>query len=278
MATERSVPSQAPLTSEVKKGDCTEPSQQDDFPRKILYSTKYRYDESLKAMVLVLRCAVQAAKEKSERKIPKHGDSVSGTCALCYPEGVAWKKVKETVIDFVAGPAHNTTKLFLWKDLGRGSSGRAFLAFSTSGRACVVKFFHYKRAELPDDSDAEVIEGLRQKSKCQANAERTIWHEVFPHYKDTVGVLSLNSTYGLIMPYFDPVQPSERLECLPKIRLLLLSFREKGYKYADGDIRWRHVGVRGSHISFIDLGSINKQDPISDAEIDEQMDLFRDRA
>eukprot|EP00978_Attheya_sp_CCMP212_P047952 scaffold453107_cov51-Attheya_sp.AAC.2 len=229
-------------------------------------------------MVLALRCAVEAAKEKSERKIPKHGDSVSGTCALCYPEGVAWKNVMETVIDCVAFPAQNTTKLFLWKDLGQGSSGRAFLAFSASGRACVVKLFHYKRADLPDDGDAEVIEGLRQKSRCQANAERTIWHEVFPHYKDAVRVLGLNSTYGLIMPYFDPVQPSERLKCLPTIRSLLLSFREKGYKYADDDIRWRHVGVRGSHISFIDLGSLQKQDPISDTEIDEQMDLFRDSA
>ena len=278
LPTERVVPSYVFPTSSVEQNDSRTEPIEDDFPREILYSPRYKYDEALKATVLALRCGLEAAKERSERTLLKQGDVITEICALCHPTGLAWKKVPETTIDYVSCPAPQTRQLYLWKDLGRGSSGRALLAFSTSGRTCVVKFFHYKRSELPDDNDEAAIQKLKDKSRIQAEKERTLWHRMYPQYKSAVRIMELNQMYGIVMPYFDPVQSHERVGYLPAIRSLLVRFKEEGYRYEDGDLRWRHVGIRGQEVALIDVGSLEAVEDAQEIDVDEQIAILRDKS
>jgi hypothetical protein len=277
-ATERVVPLCMFPTSSVVKNDARTEPIEDDLPREISYSAQYKYDEALKATALALRCGFEAAKEKSERTLPKQGDVITGTCALCHPTGVAWKKVPETTIDYVSCPAPQTRQLYLWKDLGRGSSGRAFLAFNTSGRTCVVKFFHYKRSELPDDNDEAAIQKLKDRSRRQAEKERILWHRMYPQYEIAVRTMELNQMYSIVMPYFDPVQRHERVGYLPAIRSLLVRFKEEGYRYEDGDLRWRHVGIRGHQVALIDVGSLVAVKNAKDIDVDKQIAILRDKS
>ena len=119
-----------------------------------------------------------------------------------------------------------------------------------------MKFYHYKRNELPDDNDEVAIQALREKSKRQAEKERNLWHLMYPQYSTSVRAMELNQTYALGMPYFDPVQPNERIGYLHQIRLLLTDFEKKGYRYETDDLCWHHVCIRNKDIALIDMGSL----------------------
>jgi hypothetical protein len=92
-ATEKVIPLYVFPTSSVEQNDSITELIEDDFPREILYSARYKCDQALNVVGL------EAAKERSERTLPKQGDVIMGTCALCHITGVAWKKVVETMID-----------------------------------------------------------------------------------------------------------------------------------------------------------------------------------
>jgi hypothetical protein len=92
--------------------------------------------------MIAIRCGVKAAAARTFRALPSDGGMAGGDCGMVHPTGLQWKRLSaSTVWKYNKTPEGNC--FFLWKDLGRGASGRAFLACDIKGRACILKFFLY---------------------------------------------------------------------------------------------------------------------------------------
>jgi len=147
-------------------------------------------------------------------------------------------------------PGPTTDMLYLWKDLGRGSKGRVFLACDTAGNVCAVKFF------LINDSMWHREEGRRDEGRAyrqtqmkikeeEANREKGYWLKGYGDtFKDQVRVMKWNSNWCLMMPHFDKVPQSQKVACLDSIRRHLDRFKRESLHYNTDDLRWRHIGVR----------------------------------
>ena len=71
-----------------------------------------------------------------------HGEIPKGSCAKADATGFVWTNMPGKIkFNCDAFPGKSTKMMYLWRDLGRGSKGRVFLACNSSGKACAVKFF-----------------------------------------------------------------------------------------------------------------------------------------
>jgi hypothetical protein len=61
--------------------------------RSVSYSSVYEGSNLVPIFVLAIRCGLKAASERSERRLPNHGDQVDGDCAFVHPGGLEWKKL-----------------------------------------------------------------------------------------------------------------------------------------------------------------------------------------
>lgn len=136
-------------------------------------------------------------------------------------------------------PYPTCQSFFFWEDLGRGVSGRAFLASSKSAqRVCVVKCFF---------------------SKDQRNAEQELqnWKDV---YWDTYSARTqkLLNRNCLLMMYFSFINPSQRAFYLPRVKECLQNFFvKKKRKY--NDVKWRNIGLDNKkNVVVYDLGSVEE--------------------
>jgi hypothetical protein len=184
--------------------------------------------------MIAIRCGVKAAAARTFRALPSDGGMTGGDCGMVHPTGLQWKRLSaSTVWKYNKTPEGNC--FFLWKDLGRGASGRAFLACDNKGRACVLKFFLYDDTALKqlklESERSTMKEVLLNESKAKADAELSRWEEVYPEYKDYVRTIKLNNLWVLQTPYFSPIPPTERESTLDDIEPVLECFKKKGYKY-----------------------------------------------
>jgi hypothetical protein len=238
-----------------------------DIPRIVNYSPVYKEKNIVPLLVLAIRCGIESSKARTRRQLPSHGDSIGGECGMVHPDGLVWKRLPDsTTWNFQKVPKLPT--MFLWKDLGRGASGRAFLACDKKGNACVLKFFLFDDREvrrLEDEEERLAKEKyLLARTKEKADLELERWKQVYPRYKDHVFVKKLNKLYALQMPYFNTIPTDQRSSMLEKVRKVLQRFSDLGFRYRDGDLRWRHVGCDADNNCILfDLESL---DPLEDEE------------
>jgi hypothetical protein len=124
-----------------------------------------------------------------------------------------------------------------------------------------VKFFLLDEKELrlvAKEKRAAARKNMMGLKKAAATAEMGYWKTMYG--VEDVCVIELNKTWCLAMPYFDPVTTDEREGQLPEVVKLLAHFKDKGFRYEDGDLRCRHVCQRGGFVKLIDLGSLEPCD------------------
>jgi hypothetical protein len=100
--------------------------RQSNVPREVYYSPVYTGKNIIPLLMIAIRCGAKAAAALISRALPSDGEKAGGECAMVHATGLEWKKLSaSTVWKYNQTPEGN--RFFLWKDLGRGASGRAFI-------------------------------------------------------------------------------------------------------------------------------------------------------
>jgi hypothetical protein len=137
------------------------------------------------------------------------------------PYGVVHSKV-----DYDKYPNKNVKTLVALEDLGRGSTGKAWLCVTVTqpcSASCVLKF----------DNKHSQSEKLVK--------ERDMWHLLYPEFSTMVKLEHWSGADALVMPHFSTVLDSEREQYKDELLEVLTShFREKGKVHRD--VRWRNIG------------------------------------
>ena len=232
-----------------------------DWDRVVLYSQVFDRTEAIKALILAIRCGIESALCSEARPLPTHGDIVKGSFARVNEKGMVWANLpSDFVIDYWSFPTMGSQSFYLLRNLGRGSSGRAFLACNSAGKACVAKFFlldldTLHRQEGTAEARRKERDRLLEEKKRDAEAEMKYWAGLYGD-KYKVQVRKLHDHWCLMLPYFEPVRNEARIAALPDIRNILEKCKKKGLQYNNDDLRWRHVGIRNGEICLFDLGSL----------------------
>jgi hypothetical protein len=114
-----------------------------------------------------------AENRPAPRRLPDHGEVMGGDCCQMDESGMEWTKLPDTTVWDYQGVARSK-KLFLWKAIGNGASGRTFLACSSAGKACVLKFVLYDDravSSVPDADKKQKTEELLAETKKKVEAE-----------------------------------------------------------------------------------------------------------
>lgn len=123
-------------------------------------------------------------------------------------------------------PRANTKMLLALEDLGRGSTGKAWLCctLSASPALCVLKFCN----------NCENV-------SARLNRERLWWHAVYPEFKRMTKVEVWGGSEALVMPHICAIPEDERGEFKDKVyQLMLEKFHRRGFEH--GDVAWRNIG------------------------------------
>jgi hypothetical protein len=129
-------------------------------------------------------------------------------------------------VDYDKYPNKNVKTLVALEDLGRGSTGKAWLCVTITqprSASCVLKF----------DNKHSQSEKLVK--------ERDMWHLLYPEFSTMVKLEHWSGADALVMPHFSTVLDSEREQYKDELLEVLIShFREKGKVHRD--VRWRNIG------------------------------------
>ena len=123
-------------------------------------------------------------------------------------------------------PQATTKMLLALEDLGRGSTGKAWLCctLSTSPALCVLKF-----GNKSDNVSARL------------KLEKQWWDKVYPQFKHMTKVEVWGGSDALMMPHICAIQLEERGEFKEWIHVMMLTcFHERGYEHQD--VAWRNIG------------------------------------
>ena len=129
-------------------------------------------------------------------------------------------------VDFNKFPNQNVKTLVALEDLGRGSTGKAWLCVTVTqprSASCVLKFDN------------------KQTRSVKLAKEREMWHLLYPEFSTMVKLETWSGCDALVMPHFSTVLESERGRYKDEIsQVLTRHFMQNGKVHRD--VRWRNIG------------------------------------
>ena len=129
-------------------------------------------------------------------------------------------------VDYDKYPNKNVKTLVALEDLGRGSTGKAWLCVTVTqprSASCVLKFDN------------------KHSQSDKLEKEREMWHLLYPEFSAMVKIEHWSGADALVMPHFSTVLDSEREQYKDELLEVLVShFGEKGKVHRD--VRWRNIG------------------------------------
>lgn len=129
-------------------------------------------------------------------------------------------------VDFNKFPAKNVKNLVALEDLGRGSTGKAWLCVTVTkprSAACVLKF------------------GNTYPKSSMLGHERDMWTLLYPEFSSMIKLEQWSGADALVMPHFSTVLEDEREQYREELRNVLISkFMDNGKVHRD--VRWRNIG------------------------------------
>jgi hypothetical protein len=144
----------------------------------------------------------------------------------CYIElsenSWAWRSKSFAGLNFSNFPTAAASCLLLLYDFRGGADGRVWLACSTSGRVCVIKFYndHWKSSDI--------------------DRECSLWNDLWNLPARTI---TLCSKLALIMPFVVSLAEDEVRNSSDHLAAVMLAIRNLSEKhYYHDDLSWRHVG------------------------------------
>ena len=140
-------------------------------------------------------------------------------------------------VDFNNFPHKNVRTLVALEDLGRGSTGKAWLCVTVTkprSASCVLKF----------DNKHSRSEKLLK--------ELEIWNLLYPDFSTMVKLEHWSGADALVMPHFSTVLESEREQYKDEILQVLINrFMQNGKVH--GDVRWCNIGKYRSRSGAVAL-------------------------
>ena len=255
----------------------------DDWNRALWYSKVVERDDILKSLLLASRCGIKSCMSSPRVPLPLQGDSPSLACIRVNETGMIWCDLPSTVvIDYHLFPGEPSDSFYLLRDLGKGSSGRAFLACNSGGKTVVAKFFLVRNNEAHRTRESAHVRQqqrmlLLEVRKEEATTEMRYWETVYGGTY-SVRMMKLYGHWCLLLPYFDSLVSVEaRKAALPRIRSNLEHFKRLKFRYKTEDIHWRHVGTRGENeICLFDFGSLEKCENAASIDVEAQLRILQD--
>jgi hypothetical protein len=132
----------------------------------------------------------------------------------------------QPLVDFNKFPAKNVKNLVASEDLGRGSTGKAWLCVTVTkprSAACVLKF---------DNKHAKSDKLVH---------ERDMWTLLYPEFSSMIKLEQWSGADALVMPHFSTVLEDEREQYKEELRDVLTS-KFMGNGKVHKDVRWRNIG------------------------------------
>jgi hypothetical protein len=130
------------------------------------------------------------------------------------------------MVNFNKFPTKNTKTLVALEDLGRGSTGKAWLCVTLTkprSAACVVKFDN------------------KHVNSSNLAKEREMWGLLYPELSHMVKLEQWSGADALVMPHFSTVLVQEREQLRDEVlEVLRDKFAESGKVHKD--VRWRNIG------------------------------------
>lgn len=130
------------------------------------------------------------------------------------------------LVDFNKFPAKNVKNLVALEDLGRGSTGKAWLCVTLTkprSAVCVLKF---------DNKHAKSDKLVH---------EREMWALMYPEFSNMIKLEQWSGADALVMPHFATVLEHEREQYKDEVRdVLTRKFMKNGKVHKD--VRWRNIG------------------------------------
>jgi len=140
-------------------------------------------------------------------------------------------------VDFNKFPHKNVRTLMALEDLGRGSTGKAWLCVTVAkpcSASCVLKF----------DNQHSRSEKLLK--------ELEMWNLLYPDFSTMAKLEHWSGADALVMPHFSTVLESEREQYKDEIfQLLINRFMQNGKVHRD--VRWRNIGKYRSRSGAVAL-------------------------
>jgi len=132
-----------------------------------------------------------------------------------------------SMVDFDKICNNNVKTLVALEDLGRGSTGKAWLCVTVTkprSAPCVLKFDNNKHSQ-----SANLLN------------EKEMWNLLYPEFSSMVKIEHWSGSEALVMPHFSAVLACEREQYKDElVAVLTTSFMEK--RKVHRDVRWRNIG------------------------------------
>ncbi len=132
----------------------------------------------------------------------------------------------QPLVDFNKFPSKNVKNLVALEDLGRGSTGKAWLCVTVTkprSAACVLKF---------DNKESKSVKLMH---------ERDMWLLMYPEFSSMIKLEHWSGADALVMPHFSTVLEHERDQYRDElVNVLTSKFMENGKVHRD--VCWRNIG------------------------------------
>ena len=155
-------------------------------------------------------------------------------------------------LNFTKLPHANTQKFYVWKSLGSGFSGRAFLASSLKHlEVCVLKCFFSEKKAWTKEEKTKSRETFRDH-------EYSCWKQVYKRY--TCRKVTIFERPAILMQYFSFIRVEDRRSLLGAVRKTLTEdYDDKGYVHRD--VKWRNIGQDSEKKAVVfDMDSVRKKE------------------
>lgn len=146
---------------------------------------------------------------------------------------ITWHPLTQIPIDFTTlssskFPRRNARALLAVEDLGRGSSGKAWLACTLSKNPAICVLKYSNKGDLG--------------GKDHLDLEKDWWDRVYPEFSAMTKVEIWSGSYALVMPHFCSIPEDQRDTYREDIfQLLIEKFQNNGLVH--NDVKWRNIGI-----------------------------------
>ena len=141
-------------------------------------------------------------------------------------------------------PGSRCSRLLVLKDLGRGSTGKAYLACTLSTSSSTSSTGSSIGNTGSDSAPALCVlkYAIAYDESWRLRSELQWWGQVYPDFQELTGVDIWDGDLALMMPYFAPIPTEQREQYRKAIyKLLFTTFHSRGFHHLD--VRWANIGV-----------------------------------
>ena len=227
-------------------------------PRKLHISNTCESHELVKLVYTALKIS-RETHNQSKKTIYRlrNGESYKFPRALrADKKSYAWGSLKCTVGNAITTNSKKT--YYIVGRLGEGRTSNVFLALDSSGQSVALKVY------VKNNDALGIILSKKEFVKVAKEAMKREEYNLLkinPCLKGKVKATKILGFWCVAMPFFEPIKKTERGDTLVEIKEVLQRFKSIKQRYAEGDIRWRHVGTfiddkDEKHVVLYDLADL----------------------